>query len=544
MRSEDVKKGLERASHRGLLRAVGVSGSDLDKPFIGVANSYSAIVPGHFHLRAVAQAVIEGIREAGGVPFEFGTVAVCDGIAMGHEGMRYSLPSRDVIADSVELMVQAHRLDGVVLVTSCDKVTPGMLMAAARLDLPSIVAVGGPMLSGLHHGRKVGISSIAEALGRVRSGSMAEEELAELEAVAFPTCGSCNGLYTANTMACLSEALGMVLPGTATIPAVSSERIIASRESGSQVVELVRKGIKARDIMTAEAFENAIALDMALGGSTNTVLHLPAIAREAGLHLDIDRFDQVSRTVPHLCDVVGVGGQYDMQDFDLAGGVPAVLKEIEALLYLDALTVTGKPLKASLESARVLDRRVVHPLSDPVHKEGGIAVLRGNLAPEGAVVKTAGVPAKMVRHEGPAKVFDREEDAVSSVRQGDVAAGDVIVVRHEGPKGGPGMREMLILTGTIVGMGLADQVALITDGRFSGASRGLCVGHVSPEAAERGPIAAVTNGDIIEIDLSKRVLNVELDSEELSERLRAWRPTTKALTGCLARYVHCLNLEA
>jgi len=544
MRSEDIKKGLERASHRGLLRAVGVSNSDLNKPFIGVANSYTAIVPGHIHLRAVAQAVIEGIREAGGVPFEFGTVAVCDGIAMGHEGMRYSLPSREVIADSVELMAQAHRLDGIVLVTSCDKITPGMLMAAARLHLPSILVVGGPMLSGLHHGRKIGISTMAEALGKVRSGAMPEEELAELEREAFPTCGSCNGLYTANTMACLSEALGMALPGTATISAVRSERIITSRRAGSQVVELVRRGITSRDILTAEAFENAIALDMALGGSTNTVLHLPAIAEEADLRLDIDRFDETSRRVPHLCDLVGVGGQYDMEDLHLAGGVPAVLKEIEALLHLDAMTVTGKPLKASLESAHVLDRQVIHPISEPVHTEGGIAVLRGNLAPEGAVVKTAGVPEKMAKHTGPAKVFDREEDAVSFVRAGGVTPRDVIVVRYEGPKGGPGMREMLILTGTIVGMGLADQVALITDGRFSGASRGLCIGHVSPEGAEGGPIAAVTNGDTIEIDLAKRALSLKLDSGEISRRLAAWNPPSRELKGCLARYVHCLNLRA
>ncbi|MEM3045986.1 MAG: dihydroxy-acid dehydratase [Candidatus Bathyarchaeia archaeon] len=543
MRSEDIKRGLERASHRGLLRSVGVSEDDLGKPFIGVANSYTSIVPGHLHLRSVAQAVIEGIREAGGVPFEFGTVAVCDGVAMGHEGMRYSLPSRDVIADSVELMVEAHRLDGVVLVTSCDKITPGMLMAAARLNLPSIVVLGGPMLSGVHHGRKIGISSMAEAIGSVRSGAMTERELAELEAAAFPTCGSCNALYTANTMACLSEALGMALPGSGTIPAVNSERIIASRKSGSQVVELVRRGVKSRDIMTMEAFENAIALDMALGGSTNTVLHLPAIAKEAGLRLDIDRFDEVSRKVPHICNLVGPGGEYDMEELHLAGGVPAVLKEIEGLLHVDALTVTGQPLKASIEQARILDRRVIHPVSDPVHKEGGIAVLRGNLAPNGAVVKTAGVPAKMISHEGPARVFDREEDAISYVREGEAAEGDVIVVRYEGPKGGPGMREMLVLTGTIVGMGLADQVALITDGRFSGASRGLCVGHISPEAAEGGPIAALQDDDLIRIDLGRRLLNVELDAEQLSRRLREWSPLKKTLTGVLARYVHCLNLQ-
>lgn len=543
MRSDDVKKGMERAFHRGLFRALGLSDDDLGKPFIGVANSYSAVVPGHIHLRTLAQAAIEGIREGGGVPFEFGTVAVCDGIAMGHEGMRYSLPSRDLIADSVELVVEAHRLDGVVLISSCDKVTPGMLMAAARLNLPSILVVGGPMLSGLHHGRKVGVTSMVEAIGRVRSGAMTEEELAELEAVVFPTCGSCNGLYTANTLACLGEALGIALPRTATIPAVSSQRVVVSRMSGRQVVELVRKGIRARDVMTQDAFDNAISLDLALGGSTNTVLHLPAIAREAGLRLDITRFEEMSRRVPHLCDLVGVGGQYDMEDLDRAGGVPAVLKEIEALLKLDALTVTGLPLRASLRSAHVLDRRVVHPLSDPIHPEGGIAILKGNLAPGGAVVKTAGVPSERSRHQGPARVFDSEEDAASYVRQGWVEPGDVIVVRYEGPRGGPGMREMLMLTGAIVGMGLADQVALVTDGRFSGASRGLCIGHVSPEAAEKGPIAAVADDDVVEIDLGRRALNVRLDEEELSRRLSGWKPPRKALSGCLARYVRCLDLN-
>jgi len=541
MRSDDVKKGLDRTPHRGLLKALGVTDRDLEKPFIAVANSYTSIVPGHMHFKALADAVREGVREAGGVPFEFNTIAVCDGIAMGHEGMRYSLPSRDVIADSVELMVEAHRFDGVVFLTNCDKVTPGMLMAAARLNLPSIIVTGGPMLSGIYKGRKVGISDVAEAVGRVKAGKLTEDELKEIEGCAYPTCGSCNGMYTANTMACLSEALGMSLPGSATIPAVEARRTATARMSGRQVLRLVERDLRALNIMTREAFENAIVVDMALGGSTNTVLHLPAIAREAGIHLDITVFDEVSRRVPHLCDLKGVGGNYDVEDLDKAGGVPAVMKEVQSLLNLQTITVTGETTYDNIKAAKVRNSAVIHPFDKPIRGEGGIAVLKGTLAPLGAVVKTAGVPFKMMVHEGPAKVFEAEEEALTAFQEGRIDEGDVVVIRYEGPKGGPGMREMLTLTGTLVGMGYSESVALVTDGRFSGASRGLCIGHVAPEAADGGPIAMVENGDHIQVDVARRALNLEVSDEKLKKRLSAWKPKKKTFKGCLARYVATLS---
>jgi dihydroxy-acid dehydratase len=536
MRSDEIKRGVERAPHRSLLRALGLTDKDLGKPFIGVANSFTSVVPGHVHLNYIAEAVKAGVRAAGGVPFEFNTIAVCDGLAMGHGGMRYSLPSREIIADSIEIMAQAHRFDGIVLIPNCDKVTPGMLMAAARINIPSIVVTGGPMLQGLFGGRKVSFDAIYEAVGEFAAGKITEEELRELEIAVCPGCGSCSGMYTANTMACATEAMGMSLPGCATALAVSASKQRIAQESGERIIELVRENLKPLDIMTLKAFENAIMVDMALGGSTNTILHLSAIANEAGVPLPLKLFDDLGRRVPHLCSMIP-SGPYAMEDLDAAGGIPALMKELGSLLHLDAVTVTGKTVKENIEGAEVPDRKVIRPLNDPVHKEGGIAILSGNLAPKGAVVKTAAVSSKMLRHSGPAKVFDSEEEAMKAILGKKIKRGDVIVIRYEGPKGGPGMREMLSPTATISGMGLSESVALITDGRFSGATRGPCIGHISPEAAEGGPIAALKDGDIIEIDIPKRILNVKLSEEELKTRLRSWKPREpKIRRGCLARY--------
>jgi len=522
LRSDTIKRGIERAPHRALLKALGVTDKDLDKPFIAVVNSFTTVVPGHAHLNHVADSVKTGVTSAGGMPFEFNTIAICDGLAMGHEGMKYSLPSREIVADSIELMIQAHRFDGMVLVTNCDKITPGMLMAAARLNIPSIVVTGGPMLSGTYKGRKVGAVSMFEAVGEVAAGKMSEEELKMLEEVACPGCGSCNGMFTANTMACVTEALGMSLPGCATPLAVSASRLRVAKKSGERVVELVREDLKPLDVLTPEAFENAIMIDMALGGSTNTVLHLSAIAGEAEVPLSLGLFDELSRRVPHLCSMVP-SGPYTMEDLDAAGGIPAVMKELKSLLHLDAVTITGKTVGENIEEAVVLDANVIRPLTDPVHREGGIAILRGNLAPKGAVVKAAAISPKMLVHKGPARVFDSEEEAMKGLLNKEIRKGDVVVIRYEGPKGGPGMREMLSPTATIAGMGLSESVALVTDGRFSGATRGPCIGHVSPEAAEGGPIAALRNGDIVEIDIPKRKLNVELSDEELRNRLKLWK---------------------
>jgi len=536
MRSDVVKRGLQRAPHRALLHAVGLKRDDFDKPFIGVINSYSSLVPGHVHLRTIAEAVAQGVREAGGVPFEFNTIVVCDGVAMGHRGMHYSLPSREIIADSVEIVAEAHALDGLVLITNCDKVTPGMLMAAARLDLPTIVVTGGPMLSGWFRGRKVGTSAMFEAIGKVKAGELSEEELAELETLACPTCGSCNGLYTANTMACLTEALGLSLPGSATPPANTSRRISIALASGKRAVDLVREGLTASKILTKKAFENAIRVDLALGGSTNAVLHLMAVAKEAGIDLSLDDFDRLSRETPQLSELIP-SGPYDMEDLDRAGGIPAVMKTLEPLLNLDALTVTGKTIGENIANAKRLDEKIIRPLENPIRRSGGIAVLWGNLAPRGAVLKTAGVPKSMMKFKGKARVFDCEEDAVKALMNREIEAGEVVVIRYEGPKGGPGMREMLAPTGALVGLGLVEKVALITDGRFSGATRGLCIGHVSPEAAEGGPIAVLRDGDIIEIDVLGRILRVELDEEEIRKRLRSWHPPKPKIgKGYLLRY--------
>ena len=541
LRSDFLKRGVERAPHRAILKCLGVTDGDMDKPFIAVVNSFTTVVPGHMHLNRIAEFVKAGIRAGGGVPFEFNTIAVCDGLAMGHEGMHYSLPSRELIADSIEVMVQAHRFDGMVLVTNCDKITPGMLMAAARLNIPSIVVTGGPMLSGLFKGRKVDVTSIFEAVGEVTAGKMSPEELRLIEDYAFPGCGSCNGMYTANTMACITEAMGMSIPGCATALAVSSAKLRIAEKSGEMAVDLVRRDLKPLDIMTPEAFENAIMVDMALGGSTNAVLHLKAIANEAGIDLPLKLFDELSRRVPHICDM-RPSGPHDLQELDAAGGIPAVMKELSRFLHLDAMTVTGKTVGENIKDAEVYDREVIRPLENPIHKEGGIAVLTGNLAPRGAIVKSTAVSPKMMTHRGPAKVFNSEEEAMEAILKGGIEEGDVVVIRYEGPKGGPGMREMLSPTAAVVGMGLSDSVVLITDGRFSGATRGPCIGHVSPEAAEGGPIAVIKDGDIIEVDIPKRRLDVALSDDELERRLRDWRPKPPKIgRGYLRRYSHLVR---
>ncbi len=536
MRSDEIKLGTERAPHRALLKSLGLTDQDLAKPFIGIANSYTSIVPGHVHLRALEEAVKEGILEAGGTPFEFNTIAVCDGIAMGHEGMRYSLPSRELIADSVEIMMQAHRLDGMVMISNCDKVTPGMLMAAARLDVPAISVTGGAMKSGSLNGKKVGVDSVFEAVGRAFADKISNEELAKLEDVACPGCGSCNGMFTANTMACMTEALGMSLPYCATALAASAAKERIAKESGMKIVELIHNNVKPSSIMTKEAFENAVVVDTALGGSSNTVLHLSAIAKEAGVSLPIMTFDDISRKVPHLCNMVPTGS-HDMEELDNAGGLPALMKELKKFLHTDALTVTEKTVAENIKNAQVTDAEVIRPLSNPVHKEGGIVILKGNLAPKGAVVKAVAVSPKMLKHTGPAKVYEAEKEAITAMKRKEIKAGDVVVISYEGPKGGPGMPEMLLPTATISGMGLSESVALITDGRFSGATRGGCIGHVAPEAAEGGPIAVIKNGDVITIDIPNRILSVDLSEREMKKRLATWKPRPPKITkGYLSRY--------
>jgi dihydroxy-acid dehydratase len=536
LRSNEVKAGIEHAPHRALLKSLGLDNEDLTKPFIGIANSYNTVVPGHIHLRTLGDAVKEGILSAGGTPFEFNTIAVCDGLAMGHEGMRYSLPSREIIADSVEIMIQAHRLDGLVMISNCDKVTPGMLMAAARLDIPAIILTGGPMAAGRFNGKKVSYSSVPEALGQVVAGKMTASELAQLEDVACPGCGSCSGMFTANTMACISEALGMSLPFCGASLAMSARKVRFARQTGKRIVSLVEHNIKPSDILTLDAFKNAISVDMALGGSTNTVLHLPAIAKEAGLTLPLSLFDEIGRKVPHLCSMIP-SGTYAIEDLDRAGGVPAVMNQLQTLLALKALTVSGKTVAENIKNAPVIDADVIHSLTDPVHAEGGIAILTGNLAPKGSVIKTAGVSPKMFKHIGPVKVYDSEKEAITAIRGKQICPGDVVVIRYEGQKGGPGMPEMLIPTATIAGMGLSESVALITDGRFSGATRGGSIGHVAPEAFDGGPISVLQNGDSVTIDIPNRVLKVNLSDEELKTRLASWKPRKpKFTTGILSRY--------
>lgn len=536
MRSDITKFGIERAPHRALWKCLGVTDEDFNKPFIGIANSFTELVPGHMHLDKLVEYVKAGVRAAGGVPFEFNTIAICDGLAMGHKGMHYSLPSRELIADSIEVMAEAYNFDGLVLLTNCDKITPGMMMAAARLDIPAIVVTGGPMLSGRYGRRRVDVAAIFEAIGEYFAGKISAEELKMLEECAFPTCGSCNGMYTANTMACIAEAMGLSLPGCATALAFSSKKARIAKRSGERIVEMVKEGLTPSKILSRKAFENAIAVDAALGGSTNAVLHLRAIAEEAGIDLPLEVFDEISRRVPHICDM-RPSGPHDMEELDAAGGIPAVMCALRDRLHLDALTVTGKTVGENIKDAKVYDWEVIRPPSNPVHGEGGIAVLFGNIAPRGAVTKITAVSPKALVFRGPARVFDSEEDAMKAILSREINANDVIVIRYEGPKGGPGMREMLAPTAAVVGMGLGESIALITDGRFSGATRGPCIGHVSPEAAEGGPIAALRDGDIINIDLPNRRLNVELSDEEIRRRLSSWRPRPpKIFKGYLRRY--------
>ena len=540
MRSDVVKKGIERAPHRSLLRAVGCSSDDWDKPFIGVINSFSEIVPGHIHLQTIAKAVKEGIRSRGGVPFEVNTIAVCDGIAMNHPGMKYSLPSRELIADSVEILAQAHAFDGLVCIPNCDKVVPGMLMAAIRLNLPSVFVSGGPMLAGKfvqgNAARSVDLITVFQAVGEVARGKMTEAELQELEMVACPGCGSCAGMFTANTMNCLSEALGMALPGNGTIPAVEERRVQLAYKAGQQVMETLARDIRPKDVITRDSLYNAFAVDMALGGSTNSVLHLAAIAHEAGIDFPLSLINEISDSVPHICKL-SPASDYHIQDLDLAGGIPAIMHELSGLLKLEANTILGKSLGEIIAGAKVKNREVIRPLSQPYAPTGGISILFGNLAPDGSVVKSAAVASEMLVHRGPARVFNDEEEATAAIMKGEFKSGEVIVIRYEGPKGGPGMREMLAATSLLSGMGMDKKVALITDGRFSGGTRGAAIGHVSPEAAEKGPIAALRDGDIISINIPDHKLEVELSQKELEQRLASlpsFEPKIK--TGYLKRY--------
>ncbi|MBE2899979.1 dihydroxy-acid dehydratase [Methanothermobacter thermautotrophicus] len=535
MKSDTVKRGIQRAPHRSLLRACGLTDDDFEKPFIGIANSYTDIVPGHIHLRELAEAVKEGVNAAGGVAFEFNTMAICDGIAMNHDGMKYSLASREIVADTVESMAMAHALDGLVLLPTCDKIVPGMLMAAARLDIPAIAVTGGPMLPGEFKGKKVDLINVYEGVGAVSAGEMSEDELEELERCACPGPGSCAGLFTANTMACLTEALGMSLPGCATAHAVSARKRQIARLSGKRIVEMVRENLKPTMIMSQEAFENAIMVDLALGGSTNTTLHIPAIAAEIdGLNVNLDLFDELSRMIPHIASI-SPAGEHMMLDLDRAGGIPAVLKTLEDHINGECLTCTSRTVQENIEGVEVRDRNVIRSPEKPVHSEGGLAILRGNLAPRGSVVKQGAVAEDMMVHEGPAKVFNSEDECVEAIFGGRIEEGDVVVIRYEGPKGGPGMREMLNPTSAIAGMGL-ERVALITDGRFSGGTRGPCVGHVSPEAMEDGPIAAVKDGDIIRIDIPSRKVEVDLTPHEIEERLQGAVKPLRSVKGWLARY--------
>ena len=539
MRSDTVKKGYARAPHRALLYALGLTDRELGQPFIGVVNSFSEVIPGHVNLRQIADAVKGGIRSAGGTPFEVNTIGVCDGIAMGHIGMKYSLPSRELIADSVETVAQAHAFDALVFIPNCDKVIPGMMMAAVRLNIPSIFISGGPMLAGSRGGRpgeKFDLNTIFVGVGRVKAGEMSEEELLDLEHVACPGCGSCAGMFTANTMNCLTEALGMSLPGSGTIPAVDARRIALARETGRQIVELLKANVCPRDIITKKALQNAFMVDMALGGSTNSVLHLIAIANEAGIKYPLEDINEISEKTPHLCKL-SPAGEYRIEDLDLAGGIPAVMKEIESLLNKGVKRASGRSLKQEISKAKVLDADVIRPISKPHSKKGGLSILFGNLAPEGAVVKSAAVSPKMMKHRGKARVFDSEEQATEAILGGKIKPGNVVVIRYEGPKGGPGMREMLGPTSIIIGMGLGESVALITDGRFSGATKGAAIGHVSPEAAAKGPIAALKDGDTIIIDIPKHRLDVELSDREIKGRLaRLPKFEPKIKSGYLLRY--------
>ena len=539
MRSDEVKKGVERTPHRGLLKAMGITDEEIERPFIAVVNSWNEYIPGHVHLQNLADAVKAGIRIAGGTPFEFNTIGICDGITMGHDGMRYSLPSRELIADSIELMVQAHRMDAMVLIPTCDKIVPGHLMAAARLDIPSIVVTGGPMCPGTFEDRKVDLISLFEGVGELRKGKITEEKLKELEGVACAGAGSCAGLFTANTMACMTEALGMSLPECGTCHAVDAKKLRIAKRSGMKIIELIDKGVCPADIMTAKAFENAISVDMAIGGSTNTALHLPAIANELGIKIELSLFDEISRKTPHITNL-RPGGEHFMLDLDQAGGIPAAMDRMGDRINPDCLTVTGESLKENLNKLRIINptknKEVIRTVDNPYHPEGGIAILYGSLAPLGAVVKQTAIHPDMLVHKGPARAFNSEEEAKAAISANKIQEGDVIVIRFEGPKGGPGMREMLEVTSLIAGMGLIDSVALVTDGRFSGGTRGPCIGHVSPEAASEGPIARVRDGDTIEIDIPNRRLDIAVSEDELNKREKTTTTRDVSATSHLSKY--------
>ena len=537
MRSDNAKSGMQQAPARSLFRALGITEEELARPLVGVVSSYNEIVPGHMNLDKIVDAVKQGVAMAGGTPIVFPAIAVCDGIAMGHEGMKYSLVTRDLIADSTECMALAHQFDALVMVPNCDKNVPGLLMAAARLNIPTVFVSGGPMLAGRVKGQKRSLSSMFEAVGSYAAGTMTEEDVEEFVCKVCPTCGSCSGMYTANSMNCLTEVLGMGLQGNGTIPAVYSERIRLAKHAGMAVLELLKKNICPRDIMTEAAFQNALTMDMALGCSTNSMLHLPAIAHEAGVELNVDIANEISAKTPNLCHLAPAGPTY-MEDLNEAGGIYAVMKEISklGLLNLDCMTATGKTVGENIKNAVNRNTEVIRTVENPYSPTGGIAVLRGNLAPDSCVVKRSAVVPEMLKHEGPARVFDCEEDAIAAIKGGKIVAGDVVVIRYEGPKGGPGMREMLNPTSAIAGMGLGASVALITDGRFSGASRGASIGHVCPEAAAGGPIGLVEEGDMISIDINANTIQMKVSDEELARRRATWKPKTKEVSGYLRRY--------
>lgn len=538
MKSNSVKDGIEKAPHRSLMKAVGLTDEEIKRPLIGVVNTFNEIVPGHKHLREVAEAVKKGVIMEGGTPLEFPAIAVCDGIAMNHQGMKYSLVSRELIADSVEIMALAHGLDGLVMVPNCDKVVPAMLMAAARLDIPSIIVSGGPMLAGRHKGKNIDLSTMFEAVGAVKAGNMTEDELIDMENSACPSCGSCAGMFTANSMNCMTEALGMALPGNGTIPAVFGERMRLAKYTGMQIMHLVEKDIRPRQILTPEAFNNALVVDMALGCSSNTVLHLSAIAYEAEVDMNLEKINNISEKTPNLCKLSPAGPDH-IEDLYHAGGITAVMAELSKknLLDLSVQTILDKPLGEVIKGHEAEDYDVIKSIDNPYSKTGGIAILKGNLAPDGAVVKRSAVAKEMLVHSGPARVFESEEDAVSAIMNKSIKKGEVIVIRYEGPKGGPGMREMLSPTSSLAGMGMDKDVALITDGRFSGATRGAAIGHVSPEAADGGPIAFLEDGDTIEIDMNKGSLNFVLSEEVLEKRKKNWKPKEVEVRGYLKKYM-------
>ena len=540
MKSDMVKKGFQRSPHRALMHACGLSDSDIEKPFIGVANSFCEVVPGHVHLDKVAKVVKQAVRDAGGTAFEFNTIAICDGIAMGHTGMKYSLASREIVADSVEAMARAHCFDGLICIPNCDKIVPGMLMAAVRLNIPTIFVPGGPMAAGkTKDGKTVDLISIFEGVAEFNAGKIDEDRLKQLECSGCPTQGSCSGMFTANSMNCLCEAIGMALPGNGTILAVDPKRQDLYKAAGRQILTLIEKDIKPLDIISEKSLDNALVLDMAMGGSTNTVLHTLAIANEAGIGYDLDRINGISSKCPNICKV-SPSSKYHVEDVDAAGGVSAILKEISKvpnILNTDCITVTGKALGDNIAEADIRNSEVIHPLDNAYSKTGGLAILKGNLAPQGSVIKTAGVAPEMLTHTGPAVIFESQEDACEGILAGKVKTGDVVVIRHEGPKGGPGMQEMLSPTSYIMGAGLGESVALITDGRFSGGTRGACIGHISPEAAVGGPIGLLKDGDIIEIDIPNNSINVKLSDEELAERKKSWQPPKPRIKeGCLGKY--------